>query len=54
MSEEEKKVEEETRTLTLKVTLPTKETVVKAITSMFPGIEVTVEPEKKKDSVEEI
>ena len=43
MAEEKKG---EPRTLTLKITLPTKETVVKAVSSLFPGIEVEVEEEK--------
>ena len=50
MSEEEKKAEE---TIRLTITLPTKETVVKALTSLFPGIEVTVEEEKPAGLEEE-
>lgn len=51
MTEEERKPEE--RTITLKVTLPTKKTVIDAITSLFPGIEVVVEEEKPAGSEEE-
>lgn len=40
MSSEEK---DERTTITIKVKLPTKETVVEAISKLFPGIEVEVE-----------
>lgn len=46
MGEEEKP---EPTTLTIKVTLPTKETVVDALSKLFPGIEVKVEEDKKEE-----
>jgi hypothetical protein len=38
MSEEEK----ESRTITLKITFPTKEAIVKKLTELFPALEVKV------------
>lgn len=48
MSEEEKE-----HKITLTITLPTKETVVKALTSMFPGIKVSVKEEEPEALTEE-
>jgi len=52
MSEEGKTIpigekKPEKRTLTIKITLPTEETVVEALSKMFPGIKVEVEKEEK-------
>lgn len=52
MSEEET-VKPEPETITLKITLPTKEKVVKALESLFPGITVEVKGEEKKEEKEE-
>ena len=43
----------EKKTVTLKITLPTKETVVKALSTLFPGIEIEVEEEKKEGEAAE-
>jgi hypothetical protein len=43
MSKEEK----ESRTITLKITFPTKEAIVKKLTELFPALEVKVEEEEK-------
>lgn len=43
MSEEKKEAE----TITVTITLPTKEAVIKKLTSLFPGIQVTVKPAEK-------
>lgn len=46
MSSEEK---DEGQTINLKVKIPTKETIVKSIANLFPGIEVEVVEEKKEE-----
>lgn len=51
MAEEVKKVEKEKVTLT--ITLPTKETVVKALADLFPGIKVDVQKEPETEKPEE-
>jgi endonuclease V-like protein UPF0215 family len=44
MSKEEK----ESRTITLKITFPTKEAIVKKLTELFPALEVKAEEEKEE------
>jgi len=51
LSEEEKK-EEKPEKVTITITLPTKETIVKTLTSLFPGIKVEVHEEAKKTPLE--
>ena len=50
MSEEEKKEEPEKVTIT--ITLPTKETIVKTLKTLFPGIKVEIHEEVKKTPLE--
>lgn len=38
------------KTITLKVTIPTKETIVEALTKLFPGIEVEVEEKTSEEA----
>ncbi|MBA7612298.1 hypothetical protein ES703_19534 [subsurface metagenome] len=45
MSNEEKKVE----TVTIKITLPTKETIIETLSKLFPGISVEVEEKKTEE-----
>ncbi|MQY62077.1 hypothetical protein GH146_02155 [archaeon] len=49
MSNEEKKVE----TVTIKITLPTKETIIETLSKLFPGISVEVEKKKTEESTVE-
>jgi len=51
VSEEEKKSTPEEVTIT--ITLPTKEKIIQTLTSLFPGIEVTVKEEAKGEEEEE-
>lgn len=44
MSETQKKSEK--NTLTVKITLPTKEDIVEALSKLFPGVKVEVEGEE--------
>ena len=45
MSEEKEKP----KTLTIKITIPTKETIASALKQMFPFIELDIEEEKKPE-----
>lgn len=46
MSNEEKKPE----TVTIKITLPTKETVIETLSNLFPGISVEIEEKKDEET----
>jgi len=49
LGEEERREEEKAEEITLTITLPTKEKIIKTIKELFPGIEVKVQEGKPEE-----